>query len=118
MGLEQQEGNHLPLLAHQHVERAAGGAGVHDFESDTGLEEPGAESRVRENLALAGAEQNDLGFEAQNVGGLFVGEAAHLDERGLRLNGRGGDDQRLLVQLIVDANLAAAIAADDIDVGS
>jgi hypothetical protein len=49
---------------------------------------------------------------------VFVGEAADVGECGLGLNGRGGHDQSLLVPLFVDANLAAAIAADDIDVGS
>ncbi len=108
----------MPVLAHQHIERAAGGARVHDFEADPSLQETGAKCGFGEHLSFPGAEQEHLGFEAQNVGGVFVGEAADVGECGLGLNGRGGHDQSLLVPLFVDANLAAAIAADDIDVGS
>jgi hypothetical protein len=62
---EQQPGAHLPSLLHQHVERAARGAHVHDFQSDARTRECTPNGYRRKLLPIACAKQNELGFRIE-----------------------------------------------------
>jgi hypothetical protein len=59
----QEQGDHLALFRHEHIEGSARRTGVHDFETNSRPQKLGAEYRCRKSLPFAGSQQYEFGFE-------------------------------------------------------
>jgi hypothetical protein len=112
----QEQCDHTPLFAHQHVEGAAGGTGIHHLEADARLQEACTESGARENLPLAGAEEHEFGIELQHVGGVFRRQIGDRPQLRLGPHRRGGDDHGGVRGVAIDPQFRFAVAADDIHI--
>lgn len=115
---KQQHRHHPPPFAHQHVERAAGRAGIHDLEANARLEEMNTESRRREDLPPARPEEHDFRFELENTGCVVHAEIRDVAKRIVRPQRRRADDDGVVEHPIVDPQFSVPVTADDVDVRS
>jgi hypothetical protein len=113
--LHQQRDQHAPPLHHQDVVGAARRTRIHDVDPDARLRERGGEPRVREALALASAQQHELGsarkqrLEVRRRERL---EAVDLPGHDLALR---GDQHRMRVALPVDLDVTGPVCGERVE---
>src|SRR6266850_245414 len=102
------------LLSHEHVEGAAGCPRIHDFETDAGAQELSSKGCSREDLVRPGSQQNELWTLRENARRIERGKVLHAANVGRRLDRRSADDNGATVYVVVDAQFAASVRADEI----
>ena len=112
----QEPGHDLPALAHEDVIGTAGRPRVHDLDADAPGQAPRQQGHGGEDLAGAGAEEDDLGVEFQqgvDVGLRQIG--GHLGTPGGQ-EPPGGQDEPRDEELAIDEDAAWLIALDEVTV--
>ncbi len=115
-GSNQEQGDDPALFAHQDIERAARGTGVHDLEADAGPQEFSPERRRRKNLSVTRAEQDEFGFEGANASDVIEIQVGHRNQFRFGPQGRGCDDHGAMKRFAVDPQCPVAITAYQIEI--
>src|SRR6185312_1493901 len=70
------------------------------------------------NLALAGAEQHDLGVECEDARRIESGEIIHMPKLGHALHRGCADEHGAAIDLLIDPQLAASVGTNEIGRGT
>jgi hypothetical protein len=114
---EQQKSDHLASFTGQHVERPACGAGVHDLETDAGLQKLRAKKSGWKDLPATGPEQNDFRCEREDAGGVLERQVGNRKQIRGGAEGQRRDDHGAAERVGIDPQLAIAIAANEVESG-
>ena len=111
---QEQRGQHLPLLLHQHVEGAARRAELHHLEPDTTPGKLAAHLRWSEALRGTGAEQHELRDEREDRLEVSGRERIESGRRPVGDEPLGGHQAAALHALLADAQLGVGVTADQV----
>jgi hypothetical protein len=103
------------MFHHQHVEGAAGRTCIHRLEADAGAQKRRAERRRRKILTGAGTEQQQLRLQRDDARGVEAQQIFQGFHGRFRDDGGRSDEHGAPVGVLIHAQLAAAVAANDIN---
>lgn len=112
-----QRRRYLPPFRRQNVVSPACGLQIHHLQPDARRGEGAHEGAGGEAQAVAGAEQHDLGAEAEELGHVGFGEGFRGGDGPVGEKGFRQDDDVAFVTLLVDGDVAFAVGGEDVEAG-